>query len=531
MKYNLRPYQQEVVDLVDNLESGSYLINLATGLGKTVIFASFKRKGKVLVLVHREELAFQAKEKYDCEVGLEMAKYTSNGEDVVIASVQSLVNRLSKFDRNYFDMIIIDEAHHSTALSYRKILDYFKPRLKIGVTATANRADKVRLDDIYQDIIYKKDIRWGVENNYLSDISCIRVNIGYDLSRVSTKMGDYAIGELEAEMNRTSVNKAIAEACNKYSKGQTLIFATSVDHAKNLAEEIDGAVAVTGDTKNRAQIIKDFTDRKFRVLVNCMIFTEGTDMPLVETVVIARPTQSESLYQQMVGRGLRLYPGKDKLTLIDLVGVTGKKHLCTAPSLIGVDMKMFSKLSKDLQEELQGEIFDLPKKISRISNRPEVWIQSVELVDLWASYQKYNTHDINFFKAYDGSLVLNTKSGIFEIPPEDDLGRTTIDGKTISMQKAIDMVYKILLLYFKDEEYIWNLDKIKRWGVNKATDKQLEIISKNFPDFDVESLNKMQASQILNRLFYNPKNAKNKLSIFDYDLSYNPSEVLKFKLA
>lgn len=109
MKYQLRPYQQEAVDLVNSLESGSYLLNLATGLGKTVIFSSFKRKGKVLVLVHREELALQAKSKYDCPVGLEMAEYESNGEEVVVASVQSLVRRLEKFSRDYFDMIIIDE--------------------------------------------------------------------------------------------------------------------------------------------------------------------------------------------------------------------------------------------------------------------------------------------------------------------------------------------------------------------------------------------------------------------------------------
>ena len=109
MDLKLRPYQQEAVDLVNNLEGGSYLLNLATGLGKTVIFSSFKRKGKVLVLVHREELAYQAKSKYDCEVGLEMADKKTNGEEVVIASVQSLVRRLEKFPKNYFDMIIIDE--------------------------------------------------------------------------------------------------------------------------------------------------------------------------------------------------------------------------------------------------------------------------------------------------------------------------------------------------------------------------------------------------------------------------------------
>ena len=116
------------------------------------------------------------------------------------------------------------------------------------------------------------------------------------------------------------------------AKGQTLIFACSVDHAEAIAEKIPGAVAVTAKTKNREELIQKFTNREIPVLVNCMIFTEGTDMPLVETVMIARPTSNSSLYTQMVGRGLRLYPGKDKLTLIDLVGTTGRTNLCTAPS-------------------------------------------------------------------------------------------------------------------------------------------------------------------------------------------------------
>ena len=116
---------------------------------------------------------------------------------------------------------------------------------------------------------------------------------------------------------------AVADAYRKYAKGATLIFAASVRHAEQIARRIDGAVVVTGKTPNRSEIIRRFTAREIPCLVNCMVFTEGTDMPLVETVIIARPTQSDSLYAQMVGRGLRLHPDKDKLTLMDCVGVTG----------------------------------------------------------------------------------------------------------------------------------------------------------------------------------------------------------------
>lgn len=139
MEIKLRDYQKEVLEIIDSLEKGSYLIQMATGLGKTATFANIKRKGRVLVLAHREELVTQPIKYYNCTVGIEMASNTSNGQEVVIASVMSLTHRLEKFKPEEFDMIIIDEAHHSAAQSYKKILNYFKPRLILGFTATPNR--------------------------------------------------------------------------------------------------------------------------------------------------------------------------------------------------------------------------------------------------------------------------------------------------------------------------------------------------------------------------------------------------------
>lgn len=499
MSLVLRDYQQECHDLIETLDPGSYLIQMATGLGKTATFTTLKRKGRVLVLAHREELVTQPIKYYDCPVGIEMANHKSNGEDVVIASVQSIIHRLDKFKPDDFDMIITDEAHHAAAKSYRKIYEYFRPRLHLGFTATPNRGDNVRLDDIYQDIIFERDIKWAIQNKYLTDIYCMRVNIGYDISKVARRMGDFAPGELEEAMNQDVLNNAIAEAYKKYAKGQTLIFACSVDHAEAIAEKIPGAVAVTAKTKNRDELIKKFTNREIPVLVNCMIFTEGTDMPLVETVMIARPTSNSSLYTQMVGRGLRLYPGKEKLTLIDLVGTTGRANLCTAPSLLGIDL---NTVPASKQDEIIGDLFELPDLITKKSDCPASWIRNVEIVNLWAKEQEYNTHGVNYFKMPNGDMVVSIPKKKIRIPAQDELGKTTIGGQKMSMQRALDKVFLYLQEEYPQYEYIWNVENMKKWGKYPASEKQIESIKRFMKDFDTENLNKMQATQILNRLFY-----------------------------
>lgn len=499
MDLKFRDYQEEVLDIIDNLQPGSYLIQMATGLGKTVTFANIRRKGRVLVLAHREELITQPIKYYNCPVGIEMASNKSNKEEVVIASVMSLTHRLDKFKPDEFDTIIIDEAHHSAAKSYKKIINYFKPRLLLGFTATPNRGDKVRLDDVFQKIIFQRDLKWAIQNKYLTDIECLRVNIGYDISKVGRRMGDFAPGELEEVMNTEILNGAIAEAYQKYAKGQTLIFATSVEHAENIAKLIPGAVAVTSNTQNRQELIKKFTNRKIPCLVNCMIFTEGTDMPLVETVMIARPTSNSSLYTQMVGRGLRLYPEKEKLTLIDLVGTTGKCNLCTAPSLLGIDLETVPKSKRD---EIQGDLFDLPDLILELSDTPESWIRNVEYVNLWAKEQEYNTHNVNWFKMPNGDLVCTLKNYRLIIPAQDELGETNLYGKKMKMQEALDLAYMYLLEKHSNEKYIWDTRQIKKWGKAEATDKQKNIIKRMCKEFDTSELTKNQASQILNRLFY-----------------------------
>lgn len=500
---SLRPYQAEAIHIIDQQSPGSYLVQMATGLGKTITFANIPHHGeRMLILSHREELVEQPRKYFSCSYGVERAQNHSHGEEIVSASVQTMVRRLDRYDPQDFGLIICDEAHHAAAATYRKIFDYFQPEKLIGFTATPNRGDKVRLDNVFSRIIFQRDLRWGIQNGYLCGIECRQVDIGFDLSAVHTRQGDYAPGELDEAMDGTA--DAIAEAYRDLAVGATLIFAVSVHQAQEIAKRIPGAVVVTGETKNRAAIIEDFTAGKIPCIVNCMVFTEGTDIPRVETVIIARPTQSDSLYAQMVGRGLRLYPGKQKLMLIDCVGITGRASLCTAPSLLGLDME---NVPKRRVSEIEGDLFELPQKIEAASDSPESWIKNIHIVDLWAQEQKYQLHDINFFKMPDGSLVcaLADKQSL-SIPCPDALGMVNFpDGRRMGMQEAIDEVYTTLIRDHANSRQLWDVRNVKRWGRSPATPKQLEIINRCCKGFDTSSLSKGDASQILNRLFNAPK--------------------------
>ena len=493
----LRDYQQECIDIIQSKPPGAYLIQMATGMGKTATFTSIPRQGRVLLLSHREELVKQPLKYYDCKTSVEMAKeHTTEDSEVVSASIMTMRNRMHQFSPYAFDMVICDECHHAGAKTYKEIFRYFKPRMLLGFTATPNRADKVRLDDVFSDIIFRRDLRWGIQNGYLCNIDCKRVTIGYDLSAVHTRNGDYAPGELDKAMDGTA--DAIAQCYRDLAKGATLIFAVSVNQCNQIAEKIPGAVVVTGETKNRADIIQRFTNREIPCIVNCMVFTEGTDMPLVETVIIARPTQSDALYTQMVGRGLRLSPGKEKLLLIDCVGITGRASLCTAPSLLGIDLKT---IPAKTQQEMEGDLLELPEIASRLTDCPQSWIKNVETVDLWAKGMDYNLHGVNYFRMPDGEMVCSIPDGKIRIPPPDLMGRVEIRGEIMEYQTALDRAFKRLSEQHADSRKLWDLDEIKKWGKAPATERQKQMINRMFKDFDTDGLTKMQAGQVLNRMF------------------------------
>lgn len=498
----LRPYQQEALDSIP--ESGAFVICLFTGAGKTVCMSRIPRRGRMLILSHRDELVHQPEKYFDCSFGVEQGSETSHGEEVISASVQSLVHRLDKFRPDEFDVLITDECHHSTAPTYRKIYDYFKPRLHLGFTATPNRNDGVGLKAIYDDIIFERNLRWGIENGYLSNIHCLRVDIEVDLRRVAQRLGDYAPDSLDRAINIESANEAVAKAYKLYAKPPALIFCASVAHAEALAEKIPGAVAVKGG-EDRSETVQAFSEGKIPCLTNCMVFTEGTDIPNIQTIIIARPTKNVSLYTQMAGRGTRLYPGKEYLTLIDCVGISEDADLCTAPSLLGLDIE---DVPPNQRYKLQGNLFDIPEIITELEDSPEAWIRNVESVDIWARKNKYDMHGVNYFRMPDGSLILSEPRMV--IPAEDSLGRIMWKGRYEPAQKVFDEVYNTLRYQHFENRALWDLNLTRHWGNTPATEKQKALIRRNYPEFDVSTLTKFEAGQILTRHFAEPPTEKQK---------------------
>ena len=514
MEIQLREYQQKCVDIINNLESGSYLAVLATGLGKTVIFSHIKRKGRMLILSHREELVWQPQKYFDCSYGVEQAKHHSNGEEVVSASIQTLVKRLDKFKPDDFDIIVTDEAHHAVAKTYRKIYDYFKPRLHIGFTATPNRFDKVKLGSIFENIIFERNLKWGIRQKYLSDIRCLQVDVGYDLNNVHKQGDDLNLSQLSKAIDTPFTNHAVAEAYKQYAIGQTLIFTASVSQAEHIAEQIEGAVVVSANTDNRDEIINKFTNREIPCLINCMVFTEGTDMPLIETVIIARPTTNTALYTQMVGRGLRLHPEKKELLLLDCVGISDKLNICQAPSLLGIDIpeqdskkyqkKLLTEIEEEIEEEQNNTLVPLDYKIN------------AHKIVLFEN-NGYDTHNINFTVLPDKSLKCSfSGKKCFKVSAENLIGNskaTLYEGKNIiweseekPVQDVLDLVYDRLLTDYSSDEMLWNVEKVNRWGGFSATEKQKTFIhslmqrSGRTDNINYDTLTKAEASVIIDQL-------------------------------
>jgi hypothetical protein len=494
----LRDYQRECLNTILNKGPGGYLIQLATGLGKTVIFTELSKyiKGKILILSHRTELVYQPMKYLNCSKAIELGENYSNGEKVVISTIQTFCRRYEKFGKRHFEIIIIDEAHHSAAQRYREIIEHFQPNKLLGFTATPNRADNIRLDNIFDEIIFERSVKWGILNNYLSNIHCKSVNIGYSLKNVRLKMGDYQEKLLNAAVNIDKANSAIAETYFKYSKGQTIIFCVSIAHCYNIQKLIPGSKVIDSKTskEDRKQLIDDFTNKKFRCLINCLIFTEGTDLPLIETIIIARPTKSITLYTQMVGRGLRLYTGKKELLLIDCVGAHSL-NLCMAPCLFGLDIHSTSIEPN----KIDSNIFDLSNFISKEIDNPKSWIKNIKNIQLFKKTFGYDMHNVNYFLNPDGSFTISFPGFKKIIPAPDKLGYIQGKNKKYKLQKVFDLMYIHLVKKHSKQITLWDLDRIKRWGKLKPTQGQIKFIRSYYPDYPIWDLNRMEASILITK--------------------------------
>ncbi len=450
----LRPYQSIAVDAVlRELEDRiSTLVVMPTGTGKTVLFAEVIQRmppGRIMVVAHREELITQAADKIarvtghkpDIEMASEWADQSRfQRSRVVVSSVQTQIagmdgaGRMTRFDPQQFVLLVIDEAHHATAASYRKVIQHYRqnPELRVlGVTATPDRADEEALGQVFDSVAYDYEISDAIRDGYLVPILQRSVVVeSLDLSTVRTTAGDLNGADLQAVLSREENLHGIAHPTYELARGRkTLVFADSVANAERLAEILnrhrDGCARwVCGETpkEDRRKLFADFSGGQYQFLVNVGVATEGYDEPGIEAVVLARPTKSRALFAQMVGRGTRPLPGvidlpgldaegrrqaieasaKPGVEIIDFVGNAGRHKLISVADILGGNYsdEVVARAAKKAQENPGTDVLegleDAQKEIDKEKEQAEA--RRRRSVKVKASY---STSAIDPFAAFD----------------------------------------------------------------------------------------------------------------------------------
>ncbi|GLB36102.1 putative type III restriction enzyme, res subunit [Lyophyllum shimeji] len=384
----LRPYQEHCISAcVDALASGASRIgvSLPTGSGKTTVFISLLSRIsppvsnpaalRSLIIVNSIELARQSANQVaalfpNWSVEIEQGtKHKATGRaDVTVATYQTLLNaaRLEKFDPRHLKAIIVDEAHHAAAPSYRRLLSHFDPAIKhpdpayklpplahtipiIGFSATFSRHDGLALGSVFERIVYHRDFLQMIKEQWLCDVrfTSVRANINLKDVTISSRTGDFNPTSLAHVINTESVNDLVVRTWldRAATRKSTLVFCVNIAHVVALTQAfrdrgIDARYVYSHTpVAERKALVEAFKAGQFPVLINCAILTEGADIPNIDCVVVARPTRSRNVFAQMIGRGMRLSPdtGKQDCRIIDFVDSTSRvTGVVSVPTLFGL---------------------------------------------------------------------------------------------------------------------------------------------------------------------------------------------------
>lgn len=365
----LRPYQQEARAAVEQDWSDGFhktLLVLPTGCGKTIVFCKIvedmvRQGGRCLILAHRGELLEQAADKLLTATGLRCAveKAEESCLDswyrVTVGSVQTLMRekRLQQFPTDFFNVIVVDEAHHVLADSYQRVLEHFPAAKVLGVTATPDRGDMRNLSQYFEHLAYEYSLPRAIKEGYLSPIKAVTIPLKLDLTGVGIQAGDFKNSDLDTAFD-PYLHQIAREMRTYCAQRKTVVFLplvrTSQKFRDILEQEGFRAAEVNGSSEDRAEVLRDFNDGKYNVLCNSMLLTEGWDCPSVDCVVVLRPTKIRSLYCQMVGRGTRIAPGKDHLLLLDFLWHTERHELCHPASLICESPEVAQRMTEALED-------------------------------------------------------------------------------------------------------------------------------------------------------------------------------------
>lgn len=472
----LRKYQQQAVDsAIEQLaEHPATLLIMPTGAGKTVVFGDIIRQtigsGRVMVVAHREELLDQARDKIQAITGirpdLEMADSRAcDGmfkSPIVVSSVQTQVSgrngvrRMHRFDPNEFAMLIVDEAHHAAADTYRAVIDHYRTndRLRVlGVTATPDRHDEKALGMIFDSVAFEYGITDAIEEGWLVPIVQKYLSVEIDFSGVKYTLGDFNGADLREVLSHGSTLEQIASDSIQYARERrTLVFSDCIDNAERLTEAynrhcISSAKIVTGETPKdeRRNLIADYRAGRFQFLVNVGVATEGFDVPEIACVVMARPTCSRSLYAQMAGRGTRPLggivdgldtdsarksaieeSGKRDLLILDLVGNSTKHKLITCADILGgnYDDRIVELAEREMRESaVPVDVADALETAKRKRNEEiEAEARNKELLQL---RRKSSGRDVDPFEVF--GIPQGAARGWDNDRPVDDEQRTKLE--------------------------------------------------------------------------------------------------------
>lgn len=539
----LRNYQRATVDSVfaEWKESRSTLAVLPTGTGKTIIFAFVIRRAfpaRALVVVHREELATQAQDKIARVTGfrteIEMGERSVDmgqghflgAPQVIVASVQTLCaggdggGRMGKFDPAHFGLVIIDEAHHATASTYRRVIDYFgqNPACRIlGVTATPDRADEEALGQVFDTVALDYEILDAISDGWLVPIEQQVVTVGdLDFSAIRTTAGDLNGGDLAAVMEEEKALHGVASpAVEIIGRRRALVFAASVKHAERLAEIFNrhrehSAGFVCGETpkEERRDILRRFSDGSLQIVCNCGVLTEGFDDPGVEVIVMGRPTKSRALYAQMVGRATRPLGGlvdhhdADTPELRRALIAASAKPVCLVVDFEGNAGRHKLMSSADI---LGGKVSDRAIAMAKARARAERVNMADALQEAETRIRAEDEAQARAEAARRAALIGRARYTATAVSPFDILGvrpwapRAWNDGKQLSEKQqallARQGIDPLSLGYSEAKQLITEI--CRRWDTGLCSYKQARVLARNGLPTDVS---REEASKLIDEI-------------------------------
>jgi superfamily II DNA or RNA helicase len=408
---NWRPYQVECKKAIkENYDKGvtKQLIVAATGTGKRLAAVDLMQHfPRSLFIVHREELMQQAYDEiekyYPLNVGIVKQKSFEIDKKIVVASVQTLFNRLDKINPDTFQLIVIDECHHYASRTFLETARHWTPKLMTGWTATPKRLDGLSLSNLFDKLVFEYNIADGIKDGFLATVEAYQVKTQADISKVKRVAGDFNQKQLSEVVDSELRNNLIVQKYKQYTPGrQGIAYCVDINHAYHLRDEFrkNGIICETVSSDkdrcdNRSELIKGFKDGSITVLTNCEILTEGFDYNDIGCIMMCRPTQSETLYIQCLGRGTRLKSqtfvqkySSDACIVLDFVDNTGRLSLINAYELekdVPIADKLF--LPKEHKEKLLEEERKRRERYVQLSYGKDKKIDLLKLpqVKVWSS--------------------------------------------------------------------------------------------------------------------------------------------------